>query len=142
MRITILALLFMTGFSSMTFAQEKKENLKVPTAVEKAFQKNHPTIKAKWEKEADQYEAEFKQNGSKTSELYTPAGTLEETEVEIATSQLPASVSKYIAQKKLGNIKEAAKITKADGSVLYEAEVKSGDALFDAKGNFIKLQKD
>ena len=135
-------MLFTTGFSSMALAQQKKENLKVPSAVEKAFQKNHPNVKAKWEKEAGQYEAGFKQNGNKMSELYTPAGNLEETEVEIGTKQLPASVSKYIAQQKLGNIKEAAKITKADGSVLYEAEVKAGDALFDAKGNFIKIQKD
>ncbi|MBV8327753.1 hypothetical protein [Chryseobacterium sp.] len=142
MRIIILTMLFTTGLSSLTFAQQKKENLKVPPAVEKAFQKSHPNVKAKWEKEADKYEAGFKQNGHKMSELYTPAGTLEETEVEIAAKQLPASVSKYIVQQKLGNIKEAAKITKADGSVLYEAEVKSGDALFDAKGNFIKLQKD
>lgn len=135
-------MLFTTGFSTMAFPQQKKENLKVPAAVEKSFQKNHPNLKAKWEKEADKYEAGFKQNGTKTSELYTLTGALEETEVEIQIHQLPSPVSKYIAQQKLGNIKEAAKITKADGSVLYEAEVKSGDALFDAKGNFIKIQKD
>ena len=29
--------------------------------------------------------------------------------------------------------KKTAKITKANGTVLYEAEVKSGDALFDVK---------
>ena len=143
--MTILALLFATGFSTVVLAQEKKaknENVKVPLAVEQAFQKNHPGIKAQWEKEAGKYEAGFKQNGKKMSVLYTAAGTLEESEVEIAINQLPASVPQYITQHKLGSVKEAAKITKADGTVLYEAEVKSGDALFDAKGNFVTLKKD
>ena len=142
MRITILALLLTTGFSSMVPAQEKKQNTKIPLAVEKAFQKSHPTMKAKWEKEGDKYEAGYKQNGNKISELYSSTGTLEESEIAIAVSQLPAPVSQYISKHQLGTIKEAAKITKADGSVLYEAEVKSGDALFDAKGNFVRLQKD
>lgn len=145
MKMTILALLLTTGFSTMAFAQEKKEkseNIKVPLAVEQAFQKNHPNTKVKWEKEAGKYEAGFKQNGKKMSALYTPTGTLEENEVEIAIDQLPSSVSQYITQHKLGPIKEAAKITKANGTVIYEAEVKSGDALFDAKGNFVALQKD
>ncbi|KUY30612.1 hypothetical protein [Elizabethkingia ursingii] len=142
MKMTILALLFATGFSTVALAQKKSENIKVPLAVEQAFQKNHPSIKPKWEKEAGKYEAGFKQNGKKMSVLYTAAGTLEESEVEITPDQLPASVPQYIAQHKLGTIKEAAKITKANGSVLYEAEVKSGDALFDVKGNFVELKKD
>ena len=44
---------------------------------------------------------------------------------------LPKNVISYVAQKKYGTIKEAAKIVKADGSVIYEAEVKKGDLLFD-----------
>ncbi|AQX51262.1 hypothetical protein AYC66_11495 [Elizabethkingia anophelis] len=142
MKMTILALVFATGFSTVALAQEKKENVKVPSVVEQAFQRQHPNIKAKWEKEDGKYEAGFKQNGKKMSVLYTAAGTLEESEVEIATDQLPASVPQYITQHKLGPIKEAAKITKANGTVLYEAEVKSGDALFDVKGNFVTLKKD
>ncbi|OPC37047.1 hypothetical protein [Elizabethkingia miricola] len=144
MKMTILALVFATGFSTVAVAQaqEKKENVKVPSVVEQAFQKQHPNIKAKWEKEDGKYEAGFKQNGKKMSVLYTAAGTLEESEVEIAADQLPASVPQYITQHKLGPIKEAAKITKANGTVLYEAEVKSGDALFDVKGNFVTLKKD
>ncbi|WP_426479318.1 PepSY-like domain-containing protein [Chryseobacterium sp. CBSDS_008] len=145
MKITTLIVLLATGFGSMVFAQEKKKkggNIKIPIAVEKAFQKRHPNGKAKWEKEAGKYEAGFKQNGIQVSELYTPAGVLEESETEIAVDKLPAAVSKYVAQHQLGTVKEAAKITKADGSIVYEAEVKAGNALFDSKGNFIKIQKD
>ncbi|AZA83738.1 hypothetical protein C1637_14145 [Chryseobacterium lactis] len=142
MKITTLILVFTTGFSTIVSGQEKKENVKVPLAVEKAFQKNYPNTKAKWEKEAGKYEAGFKQNGKKMSVLYSETGMMEESEIEIPINQLPASVAQYTAQHKLGKIKEAAKITKADGAVLYEAEVKSGDALFDAKGNFVTIQKD
>ena len=35
-------------------------------------------------------------------------------------------------------ISETAKITKADGTVVFEVEVKGKDLLFDAKGNIIK----
>nr|WP_315028470.1 PepSY-like domain-containing protein [uncultured Chryseobacterium sp.] len=142
MKIKTLILVFTTGFSTILFAQEKKENGKIPLAVEKAFQKSYPNTKVKWEKEAGKYEAGFKQNGKKMSVLYSAAGIMEESEVEVPINQLPASVTQYTTQHKLGTIKEAAKITKADGSVLYEAEVKSGDALFDVKGNFVSLQKD
>ena len=40
------------------------------------------------------------------------------------------------------NIKEGAKITKADGTVNYEAEVNGTDVIFDASGKFIKEAKD
>ncbi|WP_300686003.1 hypothetical protein [Chryseobacterium sp.] len=142
MKTTTFIILLMTGFSTITFAQEKKEKLKVPLAVEKAFQKSHPAIKAKWEEEDGKYEAGFQQNGKKMSVLYSASGIVEENETEIAINHLPSPVAQYTAQHKLGNIKEASKITKSDGTVLYEAEVKGGDALFDTKGNFVKFQKD
>lgn len=145
MNKTVLALLLATGCSTIALAQQKKENMgnpKIPVNVEKAFGKSHPNVKAKWEKEDGKYEAAFKENGHKMSQLFSADGTLEETEIEIPIQQLPATASQYIKQHQLGTIKEAAKITTADGSIRYEAEVKSGDVLFDTKGNFIKLQKD
>ncbi|WEK69172.1 MAG: hypothetical protein P0Y62_15130 [Candidatus Chryseobacterium colombiense] len=129
---------------SLAYSQEKKQNkeIEVPSAVEKAFQKAYPNTKAKWEKEAGNYEAGFKYKGQEMSILYNAQGMVEEKEAEININQLPAGVSTYITKNKLGKIKEASKITKADGTVNYEAEIASGDALFDAKGNFVKLQKD
>lgn len=121
---------------------EKKENVEVPAVVEKAFQKAYPNTKAEWEDEDGKLEGSFKYKGQEMSVVYNAQGILEEKEVEIKANQLPATVSAYITKNKLGKIKEAAKITKANGTVNYEAEVNGGDALFDAKGNFIKLQKD
>ena len=141
MKKSILAFIMLTSLSSLAIAQ-KKETIKVPIAVEKAFQKAHPNTKAKWEKENTSYEAEYKVNGTETRSLSRSARILEETEVEIAINRLPVTAAKYVSTHHLGEIKEASKIVKANGNVVYEAKVKSGDALFDAKGNFIELNKD
>jgi len=106
------------------------------------FQRAYPNTKAEWENEDGKFEVSFKYKDQEMSVVYNAEGILEEKETEIRAAQLPAAVSSYIAKNKLGKIKEAAKITKSDGTVLYEAEVATGDALFDSKGSFIKLQKD
>lgn len=144
MKKLFIAVLLMTCLGSIAFAQkkEKRENIEVPSVVKTSFQKSYPDTHAKWEKEDGKYEASFKKDGQKMSVLFSVSGVLEESEVDISVNQLPASVAKYILQQKLGTIKDASKITKADGSIFYEAEVKSGDVLFDANGNFVKLSKD
>jgi hypothetical protein len=38
-------------------------------------------------------------------------------------------------------VKEAAKITQADGAIMYEAEVNGKDLIFDASGKFVKQEK-
>lgn len=134
------------GVSSLMYSQEKnndkKEGTEVPEIVEKAFQKAYPNVKAKWEDENGKYESSFKYKGQEMSVVYNAQGILEEKETEIKVNELPLNIPVYITKNKLGKIKEAAKIVKADGTVNYEAEVNGGDALFDAKGNFIKLHKD
>jgi hypothetical protein len=62
--------------------------------------------------------------------------------MEIKVSELPGSVMQYItAHHKGASVKEAAKITKANGEVNYEAEVKGMDLIFDATGKFLKEVK-
>lgn len=109
---------------------------KVPAQVKSAFEKSHSTItKIKWEMEGQNYEAGFSLKGIKTAEVYTPGGKLIEAETSIKLSEFPALV-----QAKLKGLKitETAKIVKADGTVVYEAEVKGKDLLFDANGNLVK----
>jgi lipopolysaccharide export system protein LptC len=144
MKKLVLAMALLS-VSTLAYSQEKKEkeeSVKVPSAVEKAFQKAFPNTKAEWEDENGKFEGSFKYKGEEMSVVYNAQGVLEEKETEIKANQLPAAVSSYITKNKLGKIKEAAKIVKADGTVLYEAEVDGGDALFDSKGKFVKLQKD
>ncbi len=137
--------LILLALNNVAFAQNKETKqtkVMVPTAVKQAFEKQHAAVKAKWDEENRKYEAGFKQGKQEISILYNADGSVEETEVEIPVSELPANSRAYVANQKLGKIKEAAKITKANGTVEYEAEVKAGDVLFDSHGKFIKLSKD
>ncbi|MBB2148254.1 PepSY-like domain-containing protein [Pedobacter gandavensis] len=113
---------------------------KVPSAVKTAFAKAHPDLKSvSWEKEKTNYEAGFKLNGKKTSELYTLNGMMTESEVAIMPTELPAEARNYIASHYKGvKIKEAAKITRTNGEITYEAEINGKDVIFDAKGNPVK----
>lgn len=115
----------------------------VPAAVLAAFQQQFPDVKkARWDKEGDVYEAEFKRNGVETSATFSASGQLLETETTIAVSALPQAARDYVAANFKGKkIKEAAKITKSNGEVIYEAEVKRKDLLFNASGQFLEMGK-
>jgi hypothetical protein len=118
------------------------ESSKVPSSVKDSFAKNFPGAKAKWEKEADKFEAGFKQNDKRISALFDSKGNMLEIEVDIKVSDLPASVLIYVKDHYNGkNIKAGAKITKANGIVNYEAEVNGKDLIFDANGINIKEVK-
>ena len=77
------------------------------------------------------------------SVLFTADGTMTESEMDIAVKELPAAVLSYVKEHYKGAvIKEGAKITKADGTVNYEAEINKTDVLFDEKGKFLKEVKE
>lgn len=107
---------------------------KPPAAVIAAFKLKFANAKeVEWSKEKDgTWEAEFELPGSsEMSASFSPEGQWLETETEIKVSTLPAPVLAALHGKK---VKEAARIEKADGSIIYEAEVKRKDLLFDAAG--------
>lgn len=109
-----------------------------------AFAKAFPSAtKVKWEKENGVYEVTFLDKGHEMSATYDGKGALLETEQEIAISELPASVATYMqANYKGAKLKGAAKITKADGAVNWEAAIKGKDVLFDSNGKFLREVKD
>ncbi len=115
-----------------------------PAAAKAAFAKVYPGVaNVKWEKEDGNYEASFEQKGQKLSVIYDAKGVLKESEIEIKASELPAAVTAYMQQHYKGiTVKGGAKITKADGTINYEAAVKGKDIVFDANGKFIKEEKD
>lgn len=130
--IIIMVVAIATGTFSCA---QKKVN--PPTAVITAFNKQFAgATKIKWEKEKGKYEAGFVQTNIATSALFSADGSLEETEIVIAATDLPAAAVQYARTK--GKIKEATKITNADGNIKYEAEINGKDLFFDAAGNFIK----
>jgi len=121
---------------------QKIDASKVPTAVKAAFSNNFPDTKAKWIKEGENFEAEFTFQQQEMSAVFTPSGSMLETEVEISIAALPASIPVYIKANYPGApVKEVAKITAANGEISFEAEIKGKDLLFDEKGNFIKEVK-
>lgn len=122
---------------------QKITEKEVPAAVKTSFAKLYPSATGvKWEKEKGLFEAEFKSNNVEQSVLFEANGQMAESEVEIAVKDLPPASQEYVKKHYPGQpIKEAAKITAANGTVTYEAEIKGMDILFDAKGNFIKESK-
>lgn len=129
--------------SKKTEMTETAKHVNAPPDVKTAFSKDFPGMVTKWEKEGANYEANFKQNGKTMSALYDAKGNKQETEQDIEVSELPQNVKDYIAAHYKGeNIKEAAIITKANGEVNYEAEVKGMDVLFSKDGKFIKTARD
>lgn len=131
--VYVIALLI---FITVTSNAQQLSAAKVPVAVKTAFSKTHTDVlKVSWSKEDSNFEAEFTLNGKQSSEVYTPTGIFVESEVAIKASELPAAVKMKLKGQK---VNEAAKITKANGSVVYEAEVRGKDLLFDADGNQAK----
>lgn len=104
-----------------------------PQAVVAAFNQKFPGVKkVGWDKEKNgEWEAEFEQNEVDMSANFSADGKWLETETEIKVTDLPAPVQAALKGKK---IKEAARIQKADGTTVYEAEVRRKDLLFDADG--------
>jgi uncharacterized protein YxeA len=135
----VMSIIFALGAGTIT-AQQMTKNGETPVAVKNAFKKEYPQVKkVSFDDEHGTYEAEFKLNGKDMSVTYKADGTKMETETSMKVSELPKNVVSYIAAKKYGKIKEAARIVKADGSVVYEAEVSKGDLLFNENGSFQKL---
>lgn len=137
----LIGLLALCIISASAFAQ-KLNSKEVPAAVKASLEKSTGVKNAKWDKEGTDYEASFKKTGKETSMVFDEAGTLKETEVEIAKEDLPGEV-KSTLKKDFADYKleEAAQIT-ANGVITYEAEVEKGEQSFelilDAQGNILK----
>jgi hypothetical protein len=149
MKRYLLLLAMAAGLTTAGFAQKEKDekdekSVAAPAPAKAAFAKAFPgSSKVKWGKEKADYEVNFVQGGKEMSAVYDAKGTLKETEVDIKLSELPAAAAEYIKQHYKGaKINEAAKITKANGEVNYEAEVNKKDVIFDASGKFLKEEKD
>ena len=131
-------LLLAIGFTTFTAYAQKMKEATLPASVKESFSKQYPGIKgAKWEKENENYEAEFINNKVETSVLYNAFGSLLETEIELKTSELPKEVSEYVTKNMAGkNVKEASKITNAKGDVTYKAQIEGSNYIFDRWGKF------
>ncbi len=129
MQKVMILLLVGLGFHFAACAQKTP-----PAAVLAAFNQKFSNVKElEWGREKNgDWEAEFEQvEEMEMSANFSAAGLWLETETEIEVADLPAPVQAALQGKK---VKEAAKILRADGTTVYEAEVKHKDLLFDATG--------
>ena len=139
-RKLLLPVLLIGGIVSHAAGQNLKASA-VPTVVKTALVKKYPnSTKVLWEKEDGNYEANWGgRSGEDNSVLFTPAGTFIEIVNTIPVSQLPAKVGPYIKDHYKGaKILEAGKVTDANGTLTYEAEIKGTALIFDTSGNFLK----
>jgi len=134
--VALAAIVTTSSFGQKT----SKDN--VPQSVQDALKKSFPTAQVeKWEKENQNFEAEFDFNKEEMSALFSPEGKLIETEVDIAIGDLPAPIVDYVSKNLSGKkIKEASKITNSAGNVSFEAEVGGKDYIFDSSGNLLKSE--
>lgn len=126
-------------FTLSASAQEMRDT-DVPAEVKAAVQKSYKDAKGlKWEKEGPNFEAEFVWEGKETSAVYDQNGTFLEVEIEFKLADIPAAARDYLSKNYTSKkINEVTKISKADGSITYEIEIKKKDLFFDANGQFIK----
>lgn len=136
----LIGALFAVSFVN---AQKNSDNA-VPAVVKSAMQKAYPNAEElEWEKENNNYEADFEIDDTDYSLLIDVSGNILETEIEIPVSELPAGAKDYVSKNYAGKkIKEAAKISDNKGVVTYEAEVNGKDLIFDNNGNFIKVEEE
>jgi hypothetical protein len=142
MNHAILSAVAMGCLLSISSAAQRIKTVDVPAAVKSALQHGYPSASdVSWERENGNYEANW--GGASHEEhsvLFSPAGAFVEQVEVMPVAQLPPGVRDYIRSHYPGaKIKEAGKVTDAQGRTRYEAEVKGKDLLFDDKGNFLKF---
>ena len=93
-----------------------------PENVVKAFTQKFPDAKSvKWDKENEtEWEAEFKLKGEEYSANFSTDGTWKETEHEIETSAIPASVKQILDSEFAGYKIEEAEISETAEGTVYE----------------------
>jgi hypothetical protein len=121
----------------------KWDQSQLPATVRDAFEKKYPGTTATWQKEGEQYEAEYKMDGKSFTAVYGSDGSLQETEMEISLSELPDSARNYLQSHfKPDEIKEIEKLTLPNGESSFEAEAAGQELVFDSMGRFVKQEKD
>ncbi|MGV8963267.1 MAG: PepSY-like domain-containing protein [Candidatus Saccharimonadaceae bacterium] len=122
-----------------------RENKKAPESMQASMEKLFPGIsKVEWDDEEDNtWEAEFKNNGIKTSVTFNADGSLKEIEEEIALADFPQAAQNYLKQNYPGEkTEDITKMTNDKNIITYEAEVKDLNLIFDPQGNFIKMKNE
>lgn len=136
----ITAMAFTISMVSCANAQD------APQIVKSAFSNKFPTAKSvKWSKESDdEWEAEFKMNGTEYSANFTPAGEWKETEHEIAMKDVPQTVQNALNTSFASYKVDEPEICETSEGMVYEFEMKKDgqkmEVAFDSQGKVVKKE--
>jgi|ERR1041385_3392023 uncharacterized membrane protein YkoI len=138
----MLALVFIGGYASAQVVLTAN----VPKEVREKFDAMYPSASmVMWEKEGGNYEADFKMESKSYSAVFEPSGTFVQKEESIEEASLPTGAKEYLGKNYPGKkLVECVKITKADGKIMYEAEVEATETefTFDESGNYVSQKKE
>lgn len=138
--IILLALLVTVG------CQPSKKEVAVPDQIQEAFKKIHPNAtNVLWIEEPGIFEAKFSDGSMKGAVAFNEKGDVVETEEVIEQDKLPnfTGITEYIKTSYPGEtIKQSEKITKQDGTVIYELQIKGKELVFDSEGKFLEEEPD
>lgn len=130
-------ILFVLAFiASTTAIAQKISSDKVPSEVREAFKKKFALVtSAKWEKESEtEFEVSFKENKEEYSAKFDKTGKWLETEREMESAQLPASVQATLKAEFAGfQIKEAEEVEASDLGKIYEVALKNKSESYEVK---------
>lgn len=119
------------------------QGVSVPKAAENDLKARHPKgANARWEREGNHFEAEWKENGLEVAVIYDNAGKWVMTERQIVVSELPVAITDAALKAyPSAAILEAESQETAAGITGYQTEIKSSgrviELTFDANGNII-----
>ena len=110
----------------------------VPEAVKIAFAKLYPNVKkAKWENEDGNYEVKFYTDNADLSLVIDAKGAVQKTVARLSSKELPTAITEYMTKNNKA-IVFSAKITNAEGKIVYRVKTSNEKYIFDEKGTLIE----
>lgn len=151
MKLSIKILLVPALIASLglfSCGKAKKEEEKAPEKVETAFKQKFPqATDVEWDKESDtEWEAEFKMDGKEYTANFSTAGEWQETEYEIAVTEIPAAIKTNVDSTYAGYKIEDVEISETNKGKQYELKLEKGEesigVFYTEDGVFINQEKE
>lgn len=124
--IIIISLLFSTNIMAQENTKVPIAQIEVPDVVKKQFAKEFPNAqKTTWEKEKENFEAEFHLASSGAEAIFTPKGKLLKFKKEIPEQDLPVAIVESIDKMYQGEKFDDVRIVVIGDEVYYQMEIEN-----------------